>query len=112
MITLKNDSLSFNFPEIHEELRRRIEQHVNSTLPAIIAADRAHAVQALQSYWRFRDATSETRREAESRVMDATPEEIATVLRRKCMSAIDRRRSSVGTLELEFQRTLRIPDDG
>jgi hypothetical protein len=44
MITLKNDSLCFSFPEIDEVIRRLIEQHVNSTLPAIIAADRARAV--------------------------------------------------------------------
>jgi hypothetical protein len=112
MITLKNDSLRFTFPEIHEELRRLIEQHVNSTLATIIAADRAPAVQALQSYWRFRDATPETRQEAESQVLHATHEQIATVLRRKCMSVIDRRRTSIGNLGIEFQRTLRIPDDG
>jgi len=112
MITLKNDSLSFSFSEIHEKLRRLIEQHINSTLPAIIAADRVHAVQALQSHWRFRDATPESRQVAESRVMDATPEEIATTFRRKCMRVIDRRSTSIGNLEIEFQRTLRIPDDG
>ena len=89
MITLKNDSLSFTFPEIHEKLRGLIEQHINLTLAAITAADRAPAVQALQSYWRFRDATTESRREAESRVTDATPEEIATILRRKsCLQTI------------------------
>jgi hypothetical protein len=112
MITLKNDSLRFTFPEIHEELRRLIEQHVNSTLATIIAADRAPAVQALQAYCRFREATSESRHEAESRVLHATDEQIATVLRRKCMSAIDRRSTSIGNLKIEFQRTLRIPDDG
>jgi len=112
MITLKNDSLSFTFPDIHEKLYCLIEEHVNSTLPAIIAVDRGHAVQELQSYWRFRDATPESRHEAKSRVMDATVEEIATILRRKCMRFIDRRRASVGSLEIEFQRTLRIQDDG
>jgi hypothetical protein len=112
MITLKNDSLRFTFPEIHEQLRRLIEQHVSSTLARIMAADRAPAVQALQSYWRFRDATAESRKEAESQVLHATDEQIATILRRKCMSAIDRRSTSIGSLEIEFQRTLRIPDDG
>src|SRR5213079_3168726 len=67
---------------------------------------------ALQSYWRFRDATTESRQEAESQVLNATNEQIATVLRRKCMSAIDRRSTSIGNLKIEFQRTLRIPDDG
>src|SRR5262249_12237708 len=41
-----------------------------------------------------------------------THEQIATILRRKSMSVIDRRRTSIGSLGIEFQRTLRIPDDG
>ena len=58
MITLKNDRLCFSFPEIDEALRRLVEQHVNSTLPAIIAADRVRAVDALASSWRFRRSGS------------------------------------------------------
>ena len=83
MITLKNDSLCFSFPEIDEVIRRLIEQHINSTLPAIIAADRTCAVQALRSSWRFREATPESRRKAESQVINATPEKIETALRRE-----------------------------
>ena len=112
MITLKNDSLCFSFPEIDEVIRRLIEQHINSTLPAIIAADRSCAVRALQSSWGFREATPEGRRKAESQVIDATPEKIATALRRKCMSVVNRGHASITTLQIEFQRTLRIPDDG
>ena len=124
MITLKNDSLCFSFPEIDEVLRRLIEQHVNSTLPAIIATDRARAVQALRSSWGFRKATSENRRKAENQLIDATPGRIETALRRKCMSVVDRNpaqwwpftprdgKHSITALEIGFQRTLRIPDDG
>jgi hypothetical protein len=121
MITLKNDSLCSSFPEIDEVLRRLIEQHINSTLPAIIAADRTCAVRALQSSWQFRDATPEGRRKAESQVIHATPEKIATALRRKSMSVFsamnashffNRGHASITTLQIEFQRTLRIPDDG
>jgi hypothetical protein len=112
MITLKNDRLCFTFPEIDEVIRRRIEQHINSTLPAIIAADRSCAVRALQSSWQFRGATPEGRRKAESQVIDATPEKIATALRRECMSVVNGEHASITTLRIEFQRTLRIPDDG
>jgi hypothetical protein len=111
MITLKNDSLSFNFPEIHKVLRRLVEQHVASTLPQIIATDRARAVQALHSVWGFREATLENRQQAENQVINATAERIENVLRRKSMRVLDRR-SSTTSLKIEFQRTLRIPDDG
>jgi hypothetical protein len=112
MITLKNDSLSFTFSEIDQALHRLVEQHVNSTLPAIIAADRARAVQTLQSSWRFREATAEQRNKAENQILYATPEKIEASFRRKSMSVIDRARDSITTLQIEFQRTLRIPDDG
>src|SRR5581483_4937247 len=112
MITLKNDSLSFTFPEIDEMLRQLIERHVTDTLATIVATDRARAVQALQSSWRFREATPEQRRKAERQVTNATPEKIATALRRKCKSVVDRHSACIITLEIEFQRTLRIPDDG
>lgn len=112
MITLKNDSLCFSFPEIDEALRRLIEQHINSTLPAIIAANRSCAVRALQSSWWFPEATPARRRKAENQVIDATPEKIATALRRKCMSVVNGDDTSITTLRIEFQRTLRIPDDG
>jgi hypothetical protein len=123
MITLKNDSLCFSFPEIDEVIRRLIEQHINSTLPAIIAADRAGALQVLRSSWGFREATFEERRKAENQLIDATPEKIERALRRKCISAVDRdddlrwpfiardKQDSPTTLQIEFQRTLRIPDD-
>ena len=115
MITLKNDRLCFSFPEIDEALRRLVEQHVNSTLPAIIAADRSCAVRALQSSWRFREATPEKRRKAENQLIHATPERIETALRRKCYERSlnsTRRKSFHHSLEIGFQRTLRIPDDG
>ena len=112
MITLKNDSLCFNFPEIDDEIRRLIEQHITSTLPAIIAADRSCAVRRLQSFWGFREATPEARRKTESQVMNATPEKIATALRQKSMRVASRGHASSTTLQIEFQRTLRIPDDG
>lgn len=70
MITLKNDSLSFSFPEIDQVIRRLLEQHINSTLPAIIAADRSCAVRALHSSWRFRQATAEDRQEAENEIIN------------------------------------------
>jgi hypothetical protein len=112
MITLKNDSLCFSFPEIDEVIRRLIEQHINSTLPAIIGADRSSAVKVLQASWRFREASPGERREAEGQIIHATSDDIAIALRRKSMSLIGWSDSSITTLDIEFQRTLRIPDDG
>src|SRR4029077_20068550 len=109
MITLKNDSLSFSFPEIDEAILRLTEQHITSRLPAIIAAYRSRAIPGLHSSWWFREATPERRRKAENQAIQATPEEIETAFRRKTMSVVNRVHASITTLEIEFQRTLRIP---
>ena len=116
MITLKNDSLSFSFPEIDEVLRQLVEQHINATLPAILAADRANAVQALQSFWGFREASPEQRRKAESQVIDARTKEIEAALRRACMSVLGNgvwwpfaeptEQTSITALHIEFQRSV------
>lgn len=112
MITLKNNNLRFSFPEIRQALRRLVEQHINSTLSAIITGDRTSAVHAFRSSWRFREATPRDRLEAENKVINATPDDIETALRRKSMRVLDGQRASSATLNIEFQRTLRIPDDG
>ena len=113
MTTLKNDTLSFTFPETDEKLRQLIEQHVSLTLPAIVQTHRTRALKALHSSLRFREATPEERRNAEAQIVGATPERIAAALRRKSMSILHRGGcASMAALEIEFQRTLRIPDDG
>lgn len=113
MTTLKNDSLGFAFSEIGEKLRHLIEQHVSSTLPAIIQADRTRALNALQSSYQFCELTPKERRNAESQIIGATPDRIAAALRRKSMSILHRHHhASIAALEIDFQRTLRIPDDG
>jgi hypothetical protein len=112
MITLENDSLRFSFPEVKEAVRTLVEQHINSILPVIVTCDRTGTVHALRSSWRFREATPEKRREAENQLINATRDEIEIALRRKSMRVFDGGRASSPALYVEFQRTLRIPDDG
>src|SRR5439155_15643557 len=69
-------------------------------------------VHALRSSWRFREATPEKRREDEDQLISATREEIEIALRRKSMGVFGGGRASCPALYVEFQRTLRIPDDG
>jgi hypothetical protein len=113
MITLKSDNLSFSFPGIGEELHRLVEGHIQATLPRLLAEDRDEVVSALKSQWAFRNAKAEERKKAEDKVLKAMPAQIEAALRRKCMSRarLDRR-DEFATVSVEFQRTLRIPDDG
>ena len=115
MITLKSDTLTFDFPEIGQTLSRLVEDYVQKTLPHLLGEDREAAVSHLKSRYGYRDAPPEMRKTAEDSVRNATAAEIEATLRKACG---DRARlnplydgSSIGSLGVAFQRTLRIPDD-
>jgi hypothetical protein len=113
MITLKSDKLSFSFPEIAEELHRLVIRHIQETMPRLLAEDREEVVSALQSQWSFRWATAKQRNAASKKVRKATPGQIKEALRQKCMSLAGLESpNDFASLGIEFQRTLRIPDDG
>ena len=113
MITLKSDNLSFSFPEIDEELRRLVESHIQATLPRLLAEDRTLLVSALESKWAFRNASAKEKKTASDKLLKATPAQIEAALRAKCTrrARLDGR-DEFATVGVEFQRTLRIPDDG
>lgn len=113
MIKLKNDRLSFSFPEIGESLRQLVEAHVEATLPGIIAGDREAAVTTLRARYDYRHAERSKQEEAERQVLHATPESIEKALRRLSFERAGLSRSgSFAALNVVFHRTLRIPDDG
>jgi hypothetical protein len=109
MLTLRNDQLTFTFPQIADALRRLFEEHEQATLPSLLAEDRAAALQKLRGNWRYRNADSSKQKEAERRIQTTAPDEIAEIFRRRCRAIAD---DAEPRLELEFQRTLRIPDEG
>lgn len=110
MITLRNDQLSFNFPEIGARLQELVRNHVATVLPRVLAEDRIKVLHSLRT---FRSASAEHRMQAEQSLLKATPEEIANALSRQSwaragLNAPD----EIASVEIGFQRTLRIPDDG
>lgn len=113
MITLKSDRLSFTFPQIDEELRHRVENHIQRTLPRLLAEDREAAASGLKSMWAFRNAGPKEQKAAADKLLKATPAQIEEALRRKCARQARLERSEgFAAVSVEFQRTLRIPDDG
>lgn len=114
MITLQSDSLTFAFPEIAAALRPLVEAHVRETLPRILADDRRAACKSLQHprdhYVRDDTGARETAIRA---IVSATPEQIEAALRKACLRAANLgEHASPLAVEIAFQRTLRIPDDG
>ena len=79
----------------------------------ILVEDRQPALTGLRGKRQFRDLPRDLQVEAERKVIDATPQEIESALRRQSRDAT---RFSDGdlfaTFVVQLQRTLRIPDDG
>ena len=112
MITLKSDHLRFSFPQIDEELHRLVENHLERTMPRLLAEDRVEVASQLSSMWAFRCASQERQEATVDKLFKATPAQIRNALRRKCERRARLDRDQFATVSVEFQRTLRIPDDG
>ncbi len=113
MITLQTNILNFRFPEVGEALRSLIEGYVQATLPRLLVEDDERAIDALEWRWGFRHAPVEEQQAALDKIRNATASQIEAALRRKCLALarLDQKEEYV-SLNIEFQRTLRIPDDG
>ncbi len=113
MIKLKDDKLRFTFARIGETLHRLVDRHVQETLPRVLAEDRQGAIDKLSSRWDYSHAERKQQVQAEQQILKATPAAIEMALRRLSFEAADLSDAdSVASLDVEFQRTLRIPDDG
>ncbi len=114
MITLRDDSLKFSFPEIRDRLRSAVENHAKAVLPSVIAEDRKPAIEALQTRWTYRHADQAEQSRAENQLLRSSPSEIEKAFRKLSLAAagLAKRGHSPATLNVQFQRTLRIPDDG
>jgi hypothetical protein len=113
MITLKDDRLSFTFPEIDQTVRHLAELEIKSTLPCLLTEDRTKALQRLRSNRRFEEAKPADRAEVERQLLQATPAEIEQAVNRITSRVVNLAGEiSLAALDIHFQRTLRIPDDG
>jgi hypothetical protein len=113
MITLKHDRLSFAFPNIDQTVRRLVENEIKSLLPRLLNEDRTRALQRLRGDWRFEKTALDERAEAERQLLDATPAAIEQAVNRigsRAVNLTDDR--PLAAVDIDFQRTLRIPDDG
>src|ERR1041385_6078462 len=110
MITLKNNELTFSFPELGLSLRPFIEHYSQAILPCLVAEDRRPAIEKLRASWRFQEASREKQTLAEKRVLSAEAREIEDVFHRLSTAAVKNYIDCA--LQIRFQRTLRIPDDG
>lgn len=106
MIELNHDRLTFSFPSLADELRRLIYDRAKAVLPRILAEDRERALEEYLDSRPGLDQDAKRRaREELSKVSDES-------LRREFDSKVDELASREIECRIEFQRTLRLPDDG
>ena len=89
MITLRDDSLKFSFPEIRDQLRSAVENHVKAVLPGVIAEDRKPAIEALRTRWIYRHADQAEQSTAEDQVLRSSPSEIEKAFRKLSLAAAE-----------------------
>jgi hypothetical protein len=116
MIALEDNSLSFTFPDIPNQLRSHLERHIQTILPKFtLPANRRDLVSQLaQDIRSTGDWTAPPNTPMKSVYATAeslTDADVEAALRQATLSRagiVD----SLATLTVTFQRTLRIPDDG
>ena len=112
-VTLQNDSLTFAFSEPFEILTRLVHRHVEEVLRRIMHELRQDVLAALMEHWAFQHCLSKKSRKAIEKVRALKPDDVARVLLRECREVARIDDSKEGArVEIGFQRTLRIPDDG
>ncbi len=115
MLTLNDDRLRFSFPEISAQVRILAERHIEDILPKFLrrVAPQSPVRPAVERIGRRRLTLIDLQRR--KRAFDRepwTPMEVEAELRACVHRLAGLNNSSLDTLEIEFQRTLRIPDDG
>lgn len=112
MINLDHDSLSFTFPEIAQQVRSLLEREIDTVLPEfLLPAARVGLVNELESRWEFPKFTQTNQDSLRARAHSLTAIEIREALQQAALSKVRLDDGPVARLTINFQRTLRIPDD-
>jgi len=106
MIELNHDQLIFSFPSLVDELRALVAEHAKDALPRILSEDREEATRNYLAarLWYRQDTICSARDE----ILKTTDDSI----RKAYASKVDGLVPTEIQGRIEFQRTLRIPDDG
>lgn len=123
MIELHDDQLRFSFPETSRQLRALVEGHIAAHLPAVLAEDPKAALEKLfQKQWRAYTRNQTFRSKAADELENYDTDDFTRIFRQLVFSAAglspqesvsdDQSEAGPARFEVEFQRTLRIPDDG
>ena len=113
MITLHRDTLTFTFPEIAQEVRLLVQRKIKEVaaeLPPVW--DRDELISQIESSWCFDELQPRGASTRTSRMQTWTPADIEGMLEEFAFNLAGVGRDSLTALDVKFQRTMRIPDDG
>lgn len=113
-IELNNDRLTFTFPEIATQLSALAEEYIQQILPSLkLPRDRTELEDALLNLINEgqRELKEQVGKSLEESANSLTAADVEKAFREAVRSASGIR-ESLATMSIEFQRTLRIPDDG
>jgi len=113
MINLKDNALSFTFPEIAQEVRALFERQLQIILPELQRPEeRAGLLAELASRWGFRQLSPTEQDRLRARAKSLTAAEIEAAVRQTARDDMGLDGDPLAELTIAFQQTLRIPDDG
>ena len=107
MINCAQDQLTFEFPAVAAALAALVARHVEASLPKITAPDPVPLLAAAVN--RLDWLNPKQRAESLNQVGPITRERVAEKYREMVAACLARHQPAV---EIDFQRTLRLPDDG
>jgi hypothetical protein len=116
MLHLEHDQLKFTFPEIAPQLRALLEQHLRQVSDKFrLPQDRTKLGEAIirevELGWRFR-LRHGTYESVYLAAQSLTEDDVEEALRESAYEVARVHDDSLATVQITFQRTLRIPDDG
>ena len=113
MIEIHNKSLRFSFPAIAAEIEALLEDYVAEMLPSFISEYPEMVIREIFEERPFYSRWADMEEKIRTTVLALSPADIERLLRKHVQEVAGfHDGQQPGCVEIEFQRTLRIPDDG
>ena len=113
MIEIHQDSLRFSFPAIAAEIEALIEGYVAEMLPSFLSEYPEMVIREIFEEGSFYNRWPDMEEKIRKTVLALSPADIERLLRKHVQEVAGfHDGQQPGCVEIEFQRTLRIPDDG
>lgn len=113
MIKIKKDVLRFSFPSIATDVQVMVDDYTKRLLPTLLAENREAVIEQFLDANHALCSSPEYQEKVRTTVTGLGAEDIEKLLRKhvkKKAQSYDY--NQPGIVEIEFERTLRIPDDG